>query len=88
MKGGRPIPDGRLCLSGPPTAVPTAAPWRGAASSAGGVRPPEANRRVSAECAVPSADLAGTDQANPPMTAHFARAGYPIAQERVDLVWP
>ncbi|SNS33174.1 GNAT family N-acetyltransferase [Actinacidiphila glaucinigra] len=32
--------------------------------------------------------VAGTDQANTPMAAHFARAGYPIAQERVDLIWP
>ncbi|MFE0627654.1 GNAT family N-acetyltransferase [Streptomyces sp. NPDC058864] len=31
--------------------------------------------------------VAGTDQANTPMAAHFARAGYPIAQERIDLIW-
>ncbi|MEU4094646.1 GNAT family N-acetyltransferase [Streptomyces sp. NPDC026673] len=30
--------------------------------------------------------VAGTDQTNVPMAAHFARAGYPIAQERIDLV--
>ncbi|WP_433471484.1 GNAT family N-acetyltransferase [Saccharomonospora azurea] len=30
--------------------------------------------------------VAGTDQTNVPMAAHFARAGYPVAQERVDLV--
>ncbi|MBN6052492.1 GNAT family N-acetyltransferase, partial [Nonomuraea sp. RK-328] len=30
--------------------------------------------------------VAGTDQANLPMAAAFAKAGYPIAQERIDLV--
>ena len=30
--------------------------------------------------------VAGTDQTNHPMAAAFARAGYPIAQERIDLV--
>ncbi|NUW29931.1 GNAT family N-acetyltransferase [Nonomuraea sp. SMC257] len=30
--------------------------------------------------------VAGTDQTNLPMVATFARAGYPIAQERIDLV--
>jgi RimJ/RimL family protein N-acetyltransferase len=30
--------------------------------------------------------VAGTDQTNFPMVATFARAGYPIAQERVDLI--
>jgi hypothetical protein len=30
--------------------------------------------------------VAGTDQTNVPMAAHFARAGYPIAQERIDLI--
>ncbi|GAA2287727.1 GNAT family N-acetyltransferase [Nonomuraea roseoviolacea subsp. roseoviolacea] len=30
--------------------------------------------------------VAGTDQHNLPMAATFARAGYPIAQERIDLV--
>lgn len=29
---------------------------------------------------------ASTDQGNTPMAAHFARAGYPITQERVDFV--
>ncbi|MBL1115070.1 GNAT family N-acetyltransferase [Streptomyces sp. 110] len=29
---------------------------------------------------------AATDQPNLPMAAHFARAGYPITQERIDLV--
>lgn len=29
---------------------------------------------------------AATDQANLPMAAHFVRAGYPITQERIDLV--
>ncbi|MEU3754567.1 GNAT family N-acetyltransferase [Streptomyces olivoreticuli] len=29
---------------------------------------------------------AATDQGNFPMAAHFARAGYPIAQEQIDLV--
>ncbi|MEV0199055.1 GNAT family N-acetyltransferase [Nonomuraea sp. NPDC050691] len=30
--------------------------------------------------------VAGTDQTNLPMAATFAKAGYPIAQERIDLV--
>jgi RimJ/RimL family protein N-acetyltransferase len=30
--------------------------------------------------------VAGTDQANLPMVATFAKAGYPIAQERIDLI--
>ena len=30
--------------------------------------------------------VAGTDQANFPMAAAFAKAGYPIAQERIDLI--
>lgn len=29
---------------------------------------------------------AATDQANVPMAAHFAKAGYPVTQERVDLL--
>lgn len=29
---------------------------------------------------------AATDQGNRPMAAHFARAGYPVTQERIDLV--
>jgi RimJ/RimL family protein N-acetyltransferase len=30
--------------------------------------------------------VAGTDQANYPMAATFAKAGYPIARERIDLI--
>ncbi|GIJ13189.1 GNAT family N-acetyltransferase [Micromonospora andamanensis] len=30
--------------------------------------------------------VAGTDQTNFPMVATFARAGYPVAQERIDLI--
>jgi RimJ/RimL family protein N-acetyltransferase len=30
--------------------------------------------------------IAGTDQTNVPMVAAFAKAGYPIAQERIDLI--
>ncbi|MGS2615676.1 GNAT family N-acetyltransferase [Micromonospora sp. LZ34] len=30
--------------------------------------------------------VAGTDQSNFPMAATFAKAGYPIAQERIDLI--
>jgi ribosomal protein S18 acetylase RimI-like enzyme len=29
---------------------------------------------------------AATDQGNAPMAAHFAKAGYPVSQERVNLV--
>ncbi|MEV0005443.1 GNAT family N-acetyltransferase [Micromonospora sp. NPDC050980] len=32
--------------------------------------------------------VAATDQSNHPMAATFARAGYPVDLERVDLVWP
>jgi hypothetical protein len=30
--------------------------------------------------------VAGTDQTNFPMAATFAKAGYPIVQERIDLI--
>ncbi|MFB9238930.1 GNAT family N-acetyltransferase [Plantactinospora siamensis] len=32
--------------------------------------------------------VAATDQTNHPMAAAFARAGYPVEMERIDLVWP
>jgi RimJ/RimL family protein N-acetyltransferase len=30
--------------------------------------------------------VAGTDQGNFPMAATFAKAGYPVEQERIDLI--
>ena len=32
--------------------------------------------------------VAATDVANTPMAANFAKAGYPVDQQRIDLVWP
>lgn len=32
--------------------------------------------------------IAATDVTNAPMAAHFAKAGYPVDQHRVDFVWP
>jgi RimJ/RimL family protein N-acetyltransferase len=44
----------------------------------------EATHRLAGEGA--DRIVAATDQANLPMAAAFAKAGYPIAQERIDLI--